>query len=139
MIADREPIDFVALRVACCAAAHEVAPERASSLEGFCVEASIAVHAVAGGRLRFGVVDGLDHYWNELPDGSEIDLPSEQFGGDGFFPVTFGVAIAPPSPVPLRALLFLERVSSHLGSGTSDRGATLSWVPSEKEEEEGAT
>ncbi len=31
--------------------------------------------------------EGWNHYWNRLPDGTEVDLTSDQCGGDGIYPV----------------------------------------------------
>ncbi len=102
------------IRSACVEVAREIDPTRSPALEGFCVETSIVVHGIFGGCLRFGVVDGNDHFWNELPDGTEVDLTSDQFDGDGFTPVAFGVEIAIPSPAPLKAIAFAQRVSDLL-------------------------
>ncbi len=30
---------------------------------------------------------GVDHYWNRMPDGRDIDFTSDQFGGDGIHKV----------------------------------------------------
>lgn len=30
---------------------------------------------------------GIDHYWNRMPDGREVDFTSDQFGGDGIHKV----------------------------------------------------
>lgn len=63
------------------------------SLEGMCVELSFIVKEFLGGCILFGVIHGTGHYWNRLPDNSEVDLTSCQFGGDGFTPLGHGVSI----------------------------------------------
>lgn len=30
--------------------------------------------------MLVGKVNGIEHYWNELPDGKELDLTKHQFG-----------------------------------------------------------
>jgi hypothetical protein len=45
------------------------------------------IQDVFGGKVFRGSVDNEEHYWNELPDGTEIDLTSDQFdGGDKLYP-----------------------------------------------------
>ena len=39
-----------------------------------------------GGSLLCGVVEGVGHYWNILPDSSELDLTQGQFGLDTLEP-----------------------------------------------------
>lgn len=34
-----------------------------------------------------GKVNGVPHMWNRLDGGIEVDLTSDQFGGDGYLPV----------------------------------------------------
>ena len=46
---------------------------------GQCAVTALVVQDHLGGDLRRGVVDGVSHYWNRLPDGSEVDLTIEQF------------------------------------------------------------
>jgi hypothetical protein len=40
-----------------------------------------------GGKIVAGTVNGEPHYWNRLPCGTEVDLTSCQYGGDGFTPL----------------------------------------------------
>lgn len=57
-------------------------------LYGHCAAAAYAVQKRFGGDQITGRVDGVRHLWNRLPDGTEVDLTSDQFeGGDGLHPV----------------------------------------------------
>jgi hypothetical protein len=40
---------------------------------------ALVVQDFLGGELLRGLVCGESHYWNRLPDGTELDLTSEQF------------------------------------------------------------
>jgi len=54
---------------------------------GQCYVTALIIQDEWGGKLVHGKVNHLDHYWNQLPDGTEIDLTSDQFsGGDGLHP-----------------------------------------------------
>lgn len=68
-------------------------------LTGHCFVASQIVRERYGGTLMTGTVTRMGrpevHYWNRLPDGTEVDLTGSQYGGDGLTPVTAGV----PSPL----------------------------------------
>lgn len=69
-------------------------------LSGKCAAVALIVQAACGGDLIEGWVT-FDryagcHYWNRLPDGSEVDLTSCQFGGDGRTPLTAGEPVARP-------------------------------------------
>lgn len=46
---------------------------------GQCAVTALVVQDEVGGELLRTTVDGLSHYWNRLPDGSEVDLTREQF------------------------------------------------------------
>jgi hypothetical protein len=46
---------------------------------GQCAVTALVVQDLFGGDLRRGVVEGDSHYWNVLPDGTELDLTREQF------------------------------------------------------------
>ena len=84
-------------------------------LTGQCIRVALIVQAAMGGELIRGSVDGWMHFWNRLPDGSEVDLTSSQFGGDGMTPLgKCGVAIEKPDPVPVEHLAFVMRVLRHL-------------------------
>lgn len=47
---------------------------------GQCAVTALLVQDLLGGELLRGVVDGVSHYFNRLPDGSLVDLTREQFG-----------------------------------------------------------
>ncbi len=53
------------------------ASDRASS--GQCAVTALVVQDFFGGTLLRGVVCGQSHYWNRLPDGTELDLTRDQF------------------------------------------------------------
>ena len=45
-----------------------------------CVVTALIVQDYFGGELlRCEMTDGNSHYWNRLPDGTEVDLTAEQF------------------------------------------------------------
>lgn len=45
-----------------------------------CAVTALVVQDYLGGELlRCDMTDGDSHYWNRLPDGTEIDLTAEQF------------------------------------------------------------
>ena len=48
---------------------------------GQCVPTALIVQDVYGGNLVRGMCGDASHYWNELPDGTEVDLTRQQFGG----------------------------------------------------------
>jgi hypothetical protein len=55
--------------------------------KGQCYVTSILIQGIFDGKVFRGSVDDEEHYWNEFPDGTEIDLTSDQFdGGDGLYP-----------------------------------------------------
>lgn len=74
-------------------------PEGWCPLTGHCFVCSQIVRELYGGTLMTGSVTRMGrletHYWNRLPDGTEVDLTGSQYGGDGFTPVTIGI----PSPL----------------------------------------
>lgn len=47
---------------------------------GQCTVAVLLVQDEFGGHILRGLVGGLSHFWNELPDGREVDLTRDQFG-----------------------------------------------------------
>ncbi|MCC7424798.1 MAG: hypothetical protein IT428_31390 [Planctomycetaceae bacterium] len=47
---------------------------------GCCASVSYAVFAIFGGEFIEGEVEGGPHFWNRLPDGTEVDLTASQFG-----------------------------------------------------------
>jgi hypothetical protein len=54
---------------------------------GQCYVTALLVQNILGGKVIAGEVDYDTHYWNKLPDGTEIDFTSDQFNdGDGIHP-----------------------------------------------------
>lgn len=80
--------------------------------KGQCYVTSILIQDIFGGRIFHGQVDGENHYWNEFPDGTEIDLTSDQFdGGDGIHthPEHFFLGVAAPNRRNKRYLILKEK------------------------------
>jgi hypothetical protein len=46
---------------------------------GQCAVTALIVQDHLGGKLIRAEVEGVSHYWNRLPDGTEIDLTRDQF------------------------------------------------------------
>ena len=62
-----------------------------SPLEGHCAIISFVVHKLFNANIVHGKVMSIQHYWNRLPNGKEIDLTSCQFrGGNGWNPLKKG-------------------------------------------------
>lgn len=58
-------------------------PERWSEVNpawGQCAVTALVVQDHLGGVLLRDEIEGVSHYWNGLPDGTELDLTIEQFG-----------------------------------------------------------
>ena len=54
-----------------------------------CNAAAWVVQQRYGGEiLMTKMPDGSRHFWNRLPDGREVDLTGDQYGGDGLTPVS---------------------------------------------------
>lgn len=90
--------------------------ELPSPLWMHCGAVATTIRAILGGDIVTGRVKGTVHFWNRLPDGSEIDLTSCQFGGDGFKPLKKGRKV-PKKEGELtnpKFLLFAERVRLYL-------------------------
>jgi hypothetical protein len=47
---------------------------------GQCAVTALVIQDLLGGELRRSTVKGVSHYWNRLPDGSDLDLTLKQFG-----------------------------------------------------------
>lgn len=58
---------------------------------GQCYVTALLVKELLGGDILMGNVPNREppetHYWNRLPDGTELDLTSDQYDGDGFNPI----------------------------------------------------
>lgn len=87
---------------------------RKSPLTGHCAAVAYMVQGMFGGEIVTGRVQGWQHYWNRLPDGTEVDLTSCQFGGDGYTPFKKGRKVKRNGLVPLRFLVFAAKVYDHL-------------------------
>jgi hypothetical protein len=91
-----------------------------SPLFGHCLAVSWLVRGRFGGDVLHGVLrESKGHFWNRLPDGTQVDLTSDQFpGGDGWNPhpkVRAVAALLPDAPKGLRrsfrhVSLFKKRV-----------------------------
>jgi hypothetical protein len=61
---------------------------QANPSRGQCGSTALTIHDLLGGELLIAEVLRTDgsrqgvHYWNLLPDGTELDLTSEQFASD---------------------------------------------------------
>jgi hypothetical protein len=60
---------------------------------------ALVVQDAFGGEILRGVVHGIDHYWNRLPDSTEVDLTKSQFGS---------IREVPPINLVLRDQLLLN-------------------------------
>ena len=49
---------------------------------GQCAVTALVVQDFYGGSLLRVQVGDVSHYWNVLPDGTELDLTRQQFGGE---------------------------------------------------------
>ena len=57
---------------------------------GQCYVTALVIQDLFGGDILTGVVNNEKHYWNCLPDGTELDFTSDQYGGDGLHPIIEG-------------------------------------------------
>lgn len=57
------------------------------SLNQCCVTALIVQNYLGGDLLRCEMSDGDHHFWNRLPDGSELDWTKEQFNYIFAYPI----------------------------------------------------
>lgn len=60
---------------------------------GQCYVSACIVFIIFGGKLKRARIKNDTHYWNILPDGTEIDLTSDQYDGDGIHPISEGRTI----------------------------------------------
>jgi hypothetical protein len=87
-----------------------------SPLWNHCAPMAHMVRGCFGGEILEGMVNEIHHFWNRLPDGTEVDLTSCQFGGDGFTPMTQGTPVPTwrYEPIPFAFLWFADRVLRRL-------------------------
>ena len=95
-------------------ASHETAyltynPEK-SRLHNHCGAVAWVIKQQYGGVLLGGKIDGISHIWNQLPDGTEIDLTSCQFGGDGYTPLTKGEKLPERTTINPKYKLFAKKL-----------------------------
>lgn len=83
---------------------------------GQCFPTSLLIQSLLGGKIWHGHINMVNHFWNELPNGEEVDLTSDQFSGDGIHPVNGGVKMGyrKPNRRCKRYLLLRERVLKEL-------------------------
>jgi hypothetical protein len=112
-----------AIREACVVVAHRNTPGAATnSLSGNRIESAVVLRLILGGDLMHGYIDGRPHTWNRLPSGDEIDLASDELGGDGFTPVISGVTMPVlDSPLPAPSVLFAQAVLSEMALAQSPK------------------
>jgi hypothetical protein len=79
-----------------------------------CAAVATVVQVLMGGDIVTGRVKGVQHYWNRLPDGKEVDLTSCQFGGDGYTPFKKGRKVKRKGLTDIRFLMFAQRVKDNL-------------------------
>jgi hypothetical protein len=51
-----------------------------NSAWGQCGVTALIAQDFCGGRILTGEVNGVEHYWNQLPDGQNLDFTEHQFG-----------------------------------------------------------
>ena len=92
-------------------------------LVGHCNAAAWIVQRLLGGDLVEARVSGERHVWNRLPSGQEVDLTSDQFGGDGLHPIASATRTLPNrKTINPRFLRLEERVSMELArKGVGDQ------------------
>lgn len=94
-------------------AARYAANKGKDALAEHCKAVARVVREKYGGDILTGKVEGQTHFWNRLADGTEIDLTSRQFGGNGFDPVAKGGKVTKEAKtVNPRFRAFEERVGS---------------------------
>lgn len=84
------------------------------ALAGHCAAVAHVVREKFGGDIVVGRVNDETHYWNRLQDGTEVDLTSDQYGGDGINPVTTGRKTQERRTVNPRFIKFQRRVERYL-------------------------
>lgn len=89
--------------------------KQTSKLAHHCFSCSSYIKEAFGGELMVAKVGENLHYWNRLPDGTEVDLTSCQYGGDGFQPVVEGKVCTKKFRPLRRYERFKARVDELLG------------------------
>ena len=54
---------------------------------GQCFVTAVLIRKLYGGEIVRGKINKEQHYWNKI-DGVEIDFTSDQYGGNGYHPIT---------------------------------------------------
>lgn len=91
------------------------------SFLGQCRVTSMVVQDIMGGDIKYSY--NKNHCWNVLPDGTEMDLTSEQFDKDTVFDDAkivsrdFLITEEPDMEVQERYDILKEKVQSHLKTG----------------------
>lgn len=99
----------------------EWTPERGS--RGHCAVVALIVQDLCGGELLRSENDGEVHYWNRLPDCTEVDLTRDQFD---LWNLTDDVAVSERSHILLsedlvaRYALFRHRWLERIAAATDD-------------------
>lgn len=78
-----------------------------SPLWNHCTAVAFVIRGLFGGDYVSGKVKDEPHFWNRLPDGTELDMTSCQYGGDGFKPLRKGRKVRnDESRAPMHAIEF---------------------------------
>ncbi len=86
-----------------------------SRMTGHCNAMAYVVQSHLGGDIVEGKIGKERHMWNRLPQGVEVDLTSDQFGGDGFTPLARPLRDVPKrKSINPRFRLFRDRVQTEL-------------------------
>lgn len=92
---------------------HDQYQQADTPLASHCGACAYVVSQKFGGEIMVGRVGTDTHYWNILPDGTQIDLTSDQYGGDGINPVAQGRRAPPRRTVNPRFKKFAKLVDQH--------------------------
>ena len=91
---------------------------------GQCAVTALVVQDLFGGVVVRGFVNGIEHYWNRLPNQSELDLTRKQFNEirdiAGVSPVSRDALLAFPSTVA-RYENLRQRVMTKIGRSATAR------------------
>jgi len=83
-------------------------------MHGHCFAVAYVVQHYFGGNIVSGIVNDERHGWNQLPDGTFVDLTSCQFGGDGFSPLSNKFKVFASKTINKRFLVLLEKVEAEI-------------------------